>query len=156
MEANEEYIDNLLTTNIQLSESFLYISKTKPFKGTFSNMSLKIRKRKTENVDYDKTVRYIQSNILPHLDRVVNQVANRSIPLLSKKNPEKKKKWIDAVYKTCRSIILSKDLIGDKYTLTINCATDGFTTITYKGTISDNGDMNFKFDNCVTTYYYMT
>ena len=137
------------TEAVLLSEGLFARYNLKPFNGKFSNTSFKIRKRKTENVDLDKAIKYIQSNILPQADRLINRVANRYMPLICKTSDERKKKWVDKVYKSC-SISLFKWLIGDEYCIKIFISLTN-TEITFTGTISDKGDMRFKFNDCVTT-----
>ena len=98
-----------------VQEGLLSRYDSKPFTGKYSNIKLVIGKRGTEDIDPKKVATYIQSTILPHLDKVIDQVATRSTPLISRKNPEKVKKWKDRVRKTFRTIKLTKQLINDGY-----------------------------------------
>ena len=135
-----------------IDEAFFNKYKEKPFSGKFAHTKLIIRKRGMENVDPNKVVRYMKSNIMPQLDRIVESIAESKMPLLAKRSPESRKKWIDRIYKHVRTIVLSKELVGGKYKISTTYATDGSTTTTFIGDISENGDMNFKYQSTITTH----
>ena len=143
-------IVNSYKNPIILNEGLLSKFKEKPFKGKFADMKFVIRNRKTDNVDVKRIISYIESNILPQLDLILDNISEEYRPLIYKNNPEKFK---DKVYKSCKSLVLSRDLIGDKFALRTTCMMTN-TEITFKGYISDDGqDINFKLFDVVTTTY---
>lgn len=135
---------------IILNEGLLSKFKEKPFKGKFADMKFVIRNRKTDNVDVKRIISYIESNILPQLDLILDNISEENRPLIYKNNPEKFK---DKVYKSCKSLVLSRELVGDKFVLSTTCMMTN-TEIIFKGYISDDGqDINFKLFDVVTTTY---
>lgn len=140
------YNDNPIAINEGLINKF----KEKPFKGKFSNMKFVVRKLKTEDVDIKKTISYIESHILPQIEAVINTLSDKYLPLIYKNDPEKFK---EKLFKSCRSLVLSRELIGDSYILSTTCLYTN-TEIKFKGDISDDGQhINFKLFDVVTTTY---
>ena len=135
---------------IILNEGLISKFKEKPFKGKFADMKFVIRNRKTDNVDVKRIISYIESNILPQLDLILDNISEKYRPLIYKNNPEKFK---DKVYKSCKSLTLSRELIGDKFVLSTTCLMTN-TEIIFKGYISDDGQsIDFKLFDVVTTTY---
>lgn len=135
---------------IILNEGLISKFKEKPFKGKFADMKFVIRNRKTDNVDVKRIISYIESNILPQLDLILDNISEKYRPLIYKNNPEKFK---DKVYKSCKSLVLSRELVGDKFVLSTTCLMTN-TEIIFKGYISDDGQsIDFKLFDVVTTTY---
>lgn len=62
-------------------------------------------------------------------------------------------KFKDKVYKSCKSLVLSRELLGDKFVLSTTCLMTN-TEIIFKGYISDDGQsIDFKLFDVVTTTY---
>lgn len=146
-------IVNSYKNPIILNEGLLSKFKEKPFKGKFADMKFVIRNRKTDNVDVKRIINYIESNVLPQLDLIIDNISEKYMPLIYKNKPEKQEKFKDKVYKSCKSLVLSRELIGDKFVLSTKCMMTN-TEITFKGYISDDGQsINFKLFDVVTTTY---
>lgn len=146
------YIVEASDKPILIDEGFINKYKEKPFKGKFSNMKLVIRKFKTENVDPDRLIKYIESNILPQLERILDYLADSTKGLIHR-DPARFKKYKERIYKSCKSLVLSNGIIDKCYLLKVNCLIIN-TEITFKGDISEDGkDIDFKLYDIVETTY---
>lgn len=144
------YITEAVKNPIILNESLISKFKEKPFEGKFADMKLVIMKHKTDNVDPERIISYIETNIFPQLESILDHISEKYRPLIYKNNP---KKFKDKVYKSCKSLILSRELVGGKFVLSTTCLMTN-TEIIFKGYISDDGqDINFKLFDVVTTTY---
>lgn len=154
------YIVEAAKNPIVLNEGLFSQYTDKPFDGKYKNMKLIISKS-IKNIDIDKAIDYIESNILPILDRTIVHLAENFMTAGQIKNQKKRDKIIERIFKKLDIKICPSSIIGNKYEgkkydepyvliaysgiapIPIGIHIISEINVIFTGNIDDNGNMHF-------------
>jgi hypothetical protein len=152
------YIVEAAKNPIVLNEGLFSQYTDKPFDGKYSNTKLVISKR-IKNIDIDKAIDYIESNILPILDKSIPSAAEYFMTASQMRNQEKKNKIIESVFKRLHIEIAPSSILGNKYEgkkygdpyVILAYDMPGSISSIFTGTIDNDSNMNFNYRKTIVT-----